>query len=144
MYGHPRGSSVTTPRRDHYIAPCTGVDSRCVLDGAIETLRAARHLDADDPTATLHVLASLAAEIDACLDAAVVDVRRDGCSWAEVADLLGVTRASAWQRYASRETAETCIAGEGRVSQRDPRRSPRPKDQLGRVNLGADEKETSQ
>jgi predicted transcriptional regulator len=63
-------------------------------------LGAARNLDTRDPATRLHVAASLAAELDARLGAMVVDVRRDGCSWAGIADLLGVTRAGAWQRYA--------------------------------------------
>lgn len=94
---------MRAPRRDHYIVPCTGADSRRALDAAIETLGVARDLDGRDPAARLHVLASLIAELDGRLGAAVVEVRRYGCSWAEVADLLGVTRASAWQRYAGRE-----------------------------------------
>ncbi|MGO9332933.1 MAG: hypothetical protein ACLQCU_02565 [Acidimicrobiales bacterium] len=32
----------------------------------------------------------------------VADARDQECSWAEIADLLGVTRASACQRYAGR------------------------------------------
>jgi len=127
---------MRTPRRDHYIAPCTGADSRRALEAAIETLGAARNLDTHDPAARLHVLASLIAELDARLCAVVDDVRRYGCSWAEVADLLGVTRASAWQRYAGRETAETAetaetgvagLAGGEPTSRHDSRRSPRPK-----------------
>jgi len=31
----------------------------------------------------------------------VADARDQDYSWAQVADLLGVTRASAWQRYAA-------------------------------------------
>jgi DNA-directed RNA polymerase specialized sigma24 family protein len=115
---------MSTTRRDHYIPPCTGADSRRVLDAATQTLGAARHLDAIDPAATLHLLASLTAELQARLAAAVVDVRRQGASWAEIADLLGVTRASAWQRYAGAETAN---AGDGVASPDGSGRSSRPK-----------------
>ena len=33
------------------------------------------------------------------LPRAVADARDQECSWAQIGDLLGVTRASAWQRY---------------------------------------------
>ena len=93
---------VTRPaRRDHYITPTAGADARGVLDGAVESLCSARHLDAQDPTARLHALASLVLESDACLHSAVADSRRYGCSWAEVGDLVGVSRASAWSRFAA-------------------------------------------
>jgi len=36
------------------------------------------------------------------LSGAVARARGQDYSWAEIADLLGVTRASAWQRYAGR------------------------------------------
>jgi hypothetical protein len=34
---------------------------------------------------------------------AISEARHDGCSWAGIADLLGVTRASAWQRWGRQE-----------------------------------------
>jgi hypothetical protein len=67
----------------------------------------ARDFEDGDPAAIVHVLASLAWQLDGRLVLAVADARRWGCSWAEVADLLGVTRASAWQRYADQETNHT-------------------------------------
>lgn len=94
------------PRRDHYIAPCTGADSRLAMDAAIESLRVARNFGHGDAAATLHLLASLVVEAEARLRGAVAAARQDGCSWAEVADLLGVTRASAWQRYTAQVVAE--------------------------------------
>jgi len=92
---------MSEPRRDHYVAPATGADSQGALDAAVEFLSAARNLDAPDPAATVHLVASLIAEARARLPRAVRQARDYGCSWAEIADLLGVTRASAWQRYAS-------------------------------------------
>ena len=57
---------------------------------------------------TLHLFASLAAETSSRLPQAVADARAYGLSWAQVADLLGVTRASAWERYwTKRPGAET-------------------------------------
>ncbi|MGC8628324.1 MAG: hypothetical protein ACP5VR_12395, partial [Acidimicrobiales bacterium] len=62
------------------------------------------HADWDnlhDAAGRLHLLASLLAEASSRLAGAVAQARAEGLSWAEVADLLGVTRASAWQHYAS-------------------------------------------
>lgn len=91
------------PRRDHYLGPAADADTKEVLDTAIETLATIRGLNRlGDATVDLHLLASLLAEARSRLPQAVADARDQECSWAEVADLLGVTRASAWQRYASR------------------------------------------
>jgi hypothetical protein len=89
------------PRRDHYIAPTTGEDSRAALDAAIESLGKLRGLEwVGDAAVTLHLLASLITEARSRLPRAVADARDQDHSWGQVADLLGVTRASAWQRYA--------------------------------------------
>lgn len=91
------------PRRDHYIEPASGEDSAAVLDTAIESLGKLRGLEwLGDTGVTLHLLASLVAEARSRLPRAVADARDQGYSWGQVADLLGVTRASAWQRYAGR------------------------------------------
>ena len=91
------------PRRDHYLEPATDDDTRAVLDSAIESLGTLRRLEwVGDAGATLHLLASLVAEASARVPGAVAEARDQEYSWAEVADLLGVTRASAWQRYAGR------------------------------------------
>ena len=93
------------PRRDHYLAPTTGDDTKRILDAAIETLGTIRNLPwLGDAGATLHLLTSLIAETEQRLPRAVADARDQEYSWAEIADLLGVTRASAWQRYAGRTT----------------------------------------
>ena len=93
---------MTEPRRDHYIPPAVGEDSQRVLDAAIDSLGKLRGfgLNDDDAATSLHLLASLIAEAHQRLPRAVADTRDQNCSWAEIADLLGVTRASAWQRYA--------------------------------------------
>lgn len=99
VYGHPR--TMTEPRRDHYLPPTIGDDSQRVLDIAIESLGKLRGYGLNsDAATTLHLLASLIAEAQQRLPTAVADARDQTCSWAEIADLLGVTRASAWQRYA--------------------------------------------
>ena len=95
------------PRRDHYIAPATGEDSRAALEAAIENLGKLRGLEwVGDAAVTLHLLASLITEARSRLPRAVADARDQDCSWGQVADLLGVTRASAWQRYAGRTELE--------------------------------------
>lgn len=86
--------------RDHYLAPSAGADTETVLEAAIEALAKLRGLvPLGDPTTALHLLASLLAETERRLPNAVAEVRDQQCSWAQVGDLLGVTRASAQQRY---------------------------------------------
>ncbi len=92
---------MTEPRRDHYIPPAVGEDSQRVLHAAIDSLGKLRGFAFNgDAATTLHLLASLIAQAQQHLPRAVADARDQDCSWAEIADLLGVTRASAWQRYA--------------------------------------------
>lgn len=93
------------PRRDHYLPPTVGGDTEEVLAAAVASLGTLRGLG-DDAATTLHLLASLTAEVQRRLPSAVADARDLHCSWAEVADLLGVTRASAWQRYAGRSPTD--------------------------------------
>jgi hypothetical protein len=94
------------PRRDHYLGPTTGHDTEFVLEAAIDSLGTLRDLAwLGDAPARLHLLASLMAETERHLPRAVADARDQDCSWAQIADILGVTRASAHQRYRGR-TAE--------------------------------------
>ena len=94
---------MSEPRRDHYLAPATGEDTERVIDDAIETLGTLRSLPwLGDAGATLHLLTSLIAQAQHRLPRAVADARDQNYSWAQIADLLGVTRASAWQHYAGR------------------------------------------
>ncbi len=87
------------PRRDHYLAPIVD-DTDTVVEAAIESLGGLRGLAwPADAASRLHLLASLLAGVQVRLPRAVVDARDQQCSWAEIGDLLGVTRASAWQRY---------------------------------------------
>lgn len=89
------------PRRDHYLAPATGDDTEHVLQDAIDTLGTLRGLPwLGDAGVTLHLLTSLIAQAEHALPRAVANARDQDYSWAQIADLLGVTRASAWQRYA--------------------------------------------
>ena len=72
-----------------------------------------------DAGAELHLLASLIAETERRLPLAVAGARDQELSWAEIGDLLGTTRAAAWQRFAGQaqaiqhETRRTLLAGPG-------------------------------
>jgi hypothetical protein len=93
------------PRRDHYLHPTTGPDSERALDDAIASLGTLRNLPwLGDPGATLHLLTSLIHQAQQQLTQAVANARDQDYSWAQIADLLGTTRASAWQRYAGYTT----------------------------------------
>jgi hypothetical protein len=93
---------MSESRRDHYLPPAIGLDTCQALDAAITRLAALRDWNGPtDATVSLHLLTSLLAEADRRLPDLVTQARTQGCSWAQIADLLGVTRASAWQRYGS-------------------------------------------
>jgi hypothetical protein len=88
------------PRRDYYLTPVADDDTEAVIEAAIESLSNLRGPYSEgDAAARLHLLASLMAETERRLPRAVAEARGQGCSWAQVGDLLGVTRASAQQRF---------------------------------------------
>ncbi len=90
-------------RRDHYLPPTTGAATPAALDAAIERLGELRDLPQPrDATARLHLVASLIVEVEHRLPQAVAAARDEQCSWAQIGDMLGVTRASAQQRYGAR------------------------------------------
>jgi hypothetical protein len=104
---------MTEPRRDHYLAPATGADTSQAVDAAIKHLAGLRHWNGPtDATVTLHLLASLQTEASKRLPDLVANARAQGCSWAQIADLLGVTRASAWQRYGQHTPTPTTHRGD--------------------------------
>lgn len=109
-------------RRDHYLPPAVGDDTQIVLEQALDSLGAARGLSwiGDAPT-RLHLLASLIAETERLLPQAVADARDKQSSWAQIGDLLGVTRASAQQRYGPKKPRPT---RHHHVKQHQERRSP--------------------
>lgn len=96
--------AAMSERRDYYHGPATGEDTATVLDQALITLARLRDMGEwiGDAGVDLHVLVSLLEEAKSRIPRAVADARDQEYSWAEIADLLGVTRASAWQRYAGR------------------------------------------
>jgi hypothetical protein len=92
---------MATPHRDHHIGPTLDSNTTDVLTDALAAL-ARRHTPQyclDDPAVTLHLLTSLHHQIQAALPAAVARARDHNLSWAEIGDLLGTTRAAAWNRY---------------------------------------------
>jgi hypothetical protein len=104
MYAYPY--VMRESRREHYLAPVTGTDTETALDAAIERLGELRCLPPPrDASARLHLLASLIAETGRRLPHAVADARAEQCSWAQIGDLVGVTRASAQQRYGTGRAA---------------------------------------
>lgn len=95
LYGFPRSNW----HRDRCPGPVSGGGTAAALDRAVEDLGRSLGLWPGDPSVTLHLLASLVAEASSRLPRAVAEARAYGLSWAQVADMLGVTRASAWERY---------------------------------------------
>ncbi|MGH3468002.1 MAG: hypothetical protein ACRDQF_09765 [Thermocrispum sp.] len=91
---------MAAPARTHHVGPYTDDVSALVLDQAAEALarlRTAYWLG--DAGYTLHALACLQRQIRDRLPDAVADARDQDYSWAEIGDLLGLTRAAAWNRY---------------------------------------------
>jgi len=98
---------MSSPRRDHYLEPSTDDDTAVVLDKAVALLGTLRMPAGwlGDAGVELHLLASLIAETEHRLPEVVAGARDQGLSWAEIGDLLGVTRAAAWQRFATQAQA---------------------------------------
>jgi len=92
---------MAAPERTHHIGPKTGRDSRAVLDEAVASLGRLRMPSGwlGDGGAEIHLLASLIAEAECQLPQSVGLARDQDYSWAEIGDLLGITRAAAWQRF---------------------------------------------
>jgi hypothetical protein len=91
---------VAATGRTHHISPHTDEASAAVLDAALASLGPIRGLDwLGDAAITVHLLASLQRQIHTRLPDAVADARDQDYSWAEIGDLLGLTRAGAWNHY---------------------------------------------
>lgn len=77
------------------------------LDAELERLQretqrvtAMRHEAAVRAVDTIAAAAKNAGEADDALDRAVRDARATGCTWQQIADAAGMTRQSAWRRWA--------------------------------------------
>jgi hypothetical protein len=78
---------------EHAPAPYTAHDSTAVIDEAVAslgTLRGLQHVG--DAGATLHLLASLAAQIDALVPAVINDARDQNYTWSEISALATLSR----------------------------------------------------
>jgi hypothetical protein len=84
-----------SPRIDDYTA--------AIIEGAVESLTNLRGLACpDDPGVRLHILASLARQIDTTLTAAVIEARRHDYPRDEIAEFLGITSDASRRRYHDR------------------------------------------
>lgn len=88
-------------KRDYYLEPCSGPDTKAVFDDALTSLGILRIPTGwhGDGGAEIQLVASLILEAELRLQKAVVLARDQGYSWAEIGDLVGTTRAAAWQRF---------------------------------------------
>ena len=81
-------------------APRADDDSAAVLADAVDALAALRTpYRLGDSAAGLHTLASLIAQAQQMLPAAVSQARDQGCTWAEIGQLLNLSPAAAARRY---------------------------------------------
>ena len=98
---------TSSPRRNHYLEPSAGDDTAAVLDEALESLGTLRMptRSLGDAGVAIHLLVSLMAEAERRLPRTAAEARDQDYSWAEIGDLLGTTRAAAWQRFAHRAQA---------------------------------------
>ena len=93
-------TAMAVPDRTHHNPPCVDDYSAVALSEAIATLGSLRGLSwLGDAGAELHLLVSLLRQAQTRLPDAVAEARDQGYSWAEIGDVLGTTRAAAWQRY---------------------------------------------
>jgi len=81
-------------------APRADDDSAAVLADAVDALAALRTpYWLGDSAVGLHTLASLIAQAQQMLPAAVSQARDQGCTWAEIGQLLNLSPAAAARRY---------------------------------------------
>jgi len=85
---------------DELPAPRTDAESASVLTEAVGTLAALRTpYWLGDSAVTLHALASLIAQAEQMLPAAVAYARDQGHTWAEIGQLLNLSPTAAARRY---------------------------------------------
>jgi hypothetical protein len=92
--------AVVDPRRRYPSSPLVDHESEAVLVEAVHDLILLRSpMWGEDTGATLHALASLAAQIQAWLPDAVADARDQDYRWDEIAQLLGIPAGTARRRF---------------------------------------------
>jgi hypothetical protein len=105
---------MTPLGRDYYEHPTLNADTARVLDEALVLLGTIRIPSGwlGDGGAEVQLLVSLIAEAERRLPGAVARARDQDYSWAEIGDMLGTTRAAAWQRFAHRASVAHKRTGE--------------------------------
>ncbi len=105
---------MTPLGRDYYEHPTLNADTARVLDEALVLLGTIRIPSGwlGDGGAEVQLLVSLIAEAERRLPGAVARARDQDYSWAEIGDMLGTTRAEAWQRFAHRASVAHKRTGE--------------------------------
>lgn len=94
------GQPLRLPEPHELPAPRTDTDSAAVLAEAVETLARLRTpYWLGDTAVTLHALTSLIAEAQRTLPEAVAAARDQDRTWAEIAQLLNISQATAARRY---------------------------------------------
>ncbi len=83
--------------------PVADKSSRTVIDEATARLAELRGLPASDTAARLHLYASLALELRIRTGGAAAALHERDVSWAEIANLLGITEREAIARFAEPE-----------------------------------------
>jgi hypothetical protein len=83
---------MTTPPPGQLPTPLSGDhDTFDVIDDAITTLGLQRGLWMGDSRNMIHLVASLTEQAHRCLPELVADARDEGCSWQDIATLLGTS-----------------------------------------------------
>ncbi len=94
------GQPLRLAQPDDLPAPRVDSDSAAVLAEAVETLAALRTpYWLGDSAVGLHALASLIAQAQQMIPAAVSQARDQGHTWAEIGQLLNLSPAAAARRY---------------------------------------------
>jgi hypothetical protein len=101
-------SAMVDPRRRYPDRPVVDDETGAVLCVAVNDVIMLRSpMWHGDAGAVLHAMASLADTINAYMPDAVADARDQDYTWAEIAQLLGDTKASIKQRYARHANSRT-------------------------------------
>jgi hypothetical protein len=79
--------------------PSTDDDTSEVIDDAVSALAERRGLLLDTDATVIHLLASLMAQAERELPLAVTTARDEGCSWGDIAQLLGTSAHEARLRF---------------------------------------------
>ena len=103
---------MASPERTHHRPPLADADTAASLEQAMADLARRRVFSwPGDAAVTLHLLRSIQEEIQTRLPAAVAEARDQGYSWAEIGDLLAITRAAAWNHYGRDEARDRPASG---------------------------------